>query len=70
MYLFDLKKIGENLRKLRKEKNKSQNEVSTESDISMRAYQRIEANEVNDVKLSTIIKLLNYYNITLEELLK
>ena len=62
--------FADNLKILRNKTGKSQIEISTEMGINNRTYQRLENKELQDVKLSTVIIILKYYNITLEELLK
>ena len=57
-----------NLKRLRG--NKTQLELCEELKINLRNYQRMESENPPDIRLSTILKLLNYYDITLEELLK
>ena len=70
MIKYSMKKIANNLRLLRNNTGKSQLEIAMEIDISQRTYQRLESNELKDIKLSHIVKIINYYNITFEELLK
>ena len=62
--------FANNLKILREKTGKSQIKVSTEMDINHRTYQRLENNEIQDVKLSIVIKILKYYDINLEELLR
>ena len=67
---YDFTKLGFNLRKLRLSRNKSQQEICFEIGISQRTYQRLETNELDDVKLSTIIKILKYFDTDFNELFK
>jgi len=38
--------------------------------IDYRGYQRIESNNPPDIKFSTIIKILDYYKVSFEDLIK
>lgn len=62
--------LAYNLRKLRKIKNKTQAEISHEIGISERSYQRLENMELKNIKISTFIKILQYYDIDFEDLFK
>ena len=69
-YQIILNNLSNNLRKLRNEKNMSQIELSYEIGISSRTYQYLESNSLTDIKFSTIFKIADYYNISLDELIK
>lgn len=60
--------LGRNLAQLRGDK--TQQEISHEIGINLRNYQRLESNNPPDIRLSTLLKILEYYRITLEDLLK
>jgi len=63
--------FSKNLRKLRKEKNLTQIEVSTLLNIPSSLYSRYESqHDVPDIKLSSLIKISNFFNITIDELIK
>ena len=65
-----LKNISNNLKKFRVNLALTQEEVSFKIGISSRNYQYIETNKIRDIKLSTILKILDFFNITLEDLIK
>ena len=65
-----LKNISSNLKILRKNHKYSQTQVSIYLDMERRGYQKIEYNEIKDLKLSTLYKILRFYKITFEELIK
>ena len=69
-YKNELDIFSNNLRKLRIDKNKTQIEISFEMNISRRLYQKIESKNPPDIRYSTLYKILKYYNISLEELIK
>lgn len=71
-YNIDLimRKVSDKLIELRKQSGKSQIAVSHEINVSYRTYQRLENATLSDVKLSTILKILNHYDMSIEELLK
>lgn len=59
--------LPENLYKLRKERNLTQEEVAERSDIVLRSYIRYEKGEREPVA-STLIKLANCYGVTIDYL--
>lgn len=63
-------KLSKNLRNMRLKLNKSQQEMSMAIGIERRQYQRIESQNPPDIKFSTLNKILIYYNLSLEDLLK
>ncbi len=67
---FVLNNIAKNLKDLRVENKLTQLEISHHLNMERRGYQKVEYAETGDIKLSTILKILEYYDITLEELMK
>ena len=59
--------FSENLLRLRTGKGLSQKELSDATGITMRAYQRYEYGE-REPRLSTLLALADFYNISLDEL--
>jgi transcriptional regulator with XRE-family HTH domain len=64
-----VKNIASNLKYLRQKNNYTQLEVSHYLGLERKGYQNIESGKVRYLKLSTIIKILNYYDITFEKLI-
>ncbi|PTV94441.1 transcriptional regulator with XRE-family HTH domain [Halanaerobium saccharolyticum] len=60
--------IWENLRKIRKNKNKSLKEVSNSIGINTSSLSRIETGNSPSVSFETIYNLADYYNVSLEKL--
>lgn len=58
-----LMEIGKKLQKIRNSKGLSQEDVYIDTDLNM---SRIEGGKT-DIRLSTLLKLCKYYNISLEE---
>ena len=69
-YKKALLNLSKNLKKLRNENNKTQVEISIEMGIDTRLYQRLESNNVPDIRFSTLYKIIKYYKLPLEDLLK
>lgn len=63
MLISDLKVIGENLYKIRKQIGLSQEETAWRAGISSRTYADIERGETN-ARLETIIKICNVLHVT------
>lgn len=63
------KKFGERLKKLREDKNLSLNMLAYENDLNKSTLSRIE-NGLVDPKLSTIYKIAQGLEITIDELMK
>ncbi|MEG0236901.1 helix-turn-helix domain-containing protein [Cetobacterium sp.] len=61
--------LSVNVKKLRNEKNLSQKKVAEFSEISLRTYSSIEGNKMNNLKISTILKLVKFYKISLKNFL-
>ena len=61
--------ISSNLKYLRNKNNYTQIEISHYLEMERKGYQKIEYGQIKDVKLSTILKILNFYNISLEKLI-
>lgn len=59
--------FSENLLALRKEKGLKQTEVAKAIGVGLRAYQHYEYGE-REPQLSTLIKLADFYDISLDEL--
>ena len=68
--LDTLKKMSFNLRNLRKKKNYTQMYVSFHIGIDCRLYQKYESNNPPDIRLTNLLKILNFYKTPLETLLK
>jgi DNA-binding XRE family transcriptional regulator len=64
-----VRNIAVNLRYLRNKHNYTQMEVSHYLEMERKGYQNLEAGKVNYLRLSTIIKILNFYDITFEKLI-
>lgn len=67
---YNTSKFSENLRNIRNSRNKTQSEVAFGINIDVRNYQRLESKKTPDIKMSTLINILNYFDISLDELLK
>ena len=66
-----LKKIAKNLKRIRRENGFSQVKVSRELEIDHRGYQRYERpDQIRDLRITTLVKFLDYYKIKFEELTK
>lgn len=65
-----LNKFSENLRKIREEKKMSQLEVSTKIGISRSLYQYYESNKPPDIRLTNLVKILDFFDVSLDDLLK
>jgi len=65
-----LNKFSENLRKIREEKKMSQLEVSTKIGISRSLYQYYESNNPPDIRLTNLVKILDFFDVSLDDLLK
>lgn len=63
-----VKNIAANLKYLRNKHSYTQLEISHYLDLERKTYQNLEAGKVKYLRLSTIIKILNFYNITFEKL--
>ncbi|KKP40330.1 MAG: Helix-turn-helix domain protein [Candidatus Peregrinibacteria bacterium GW2011_GWC2_33_13] len=63
------KKFGEHLKKLREAKGTSLNMLAYENDLNKSTLSRIE-NGLVDPKLSTLYKIANSLEISLDELMK
>ncbi|MCR5107408.1 MAG: helix-turn-helix domain-containing protein [Lachnospiraceae bacterium] len=62
MIIFDLKIIGEKLRKIRIEKRLSQDEAAWQAGISSRTYADIERGAVN-ARIESILKICDFFEI-------
>jgi len=61
--------IASNLKDLRTKHNYTQLEISHYLELERKNYQNIEAGKVKYLKLPTIIKIMNFYNISFEKLI-
>ena len=59
--------FSENLRQLREKQGLKQKELAEELGISLRAYQYYERNE-REPQLSTLIRIADYFDVSLDEL--
>ena len=64
-----LKKFSANLRRLRTEKNYTQMEVCVNTGIDRSLYQKYESNNPPDIRLSNLVKLLDFFKVKLDDLL-
>ena len=62
--------ISENLKKLKTKNNYKQTDISFELDLDRTGYQKIEYGKGNDIKLSTILRILKFYKISFDDLIK
>lgn len=65
-----LKNLSRNLTKIRKERNLTQAEVAFGAGMDYKNYQKIERKTPPDIQFSTLIKLLKFFNVSLEELIR
>ncbi len=63
-----LRKISKKVKRLRKENNLTQFQLSINAELDIRIIQRLEVGET-DVRVSTIVKLANGFNLSLSEFL-
>lgn len=61
--------ISKNVKELREKRNLSQKQVAQLSQISLRTYSSIEGNKMDNLKVSTIIKLNRIFKISLKNFL-
>ena len=66
---YNLENLGPNLKTLREKTGKSQRIVCAEMEIDFANYQLIESGKSTNIKLNTLLKILKYYDVTLEKLL-
>ncbi len=65
-----LKIFSENLRKIRIKNNYTQMQVCVHTEIDRSLYQKYESSNPPDIRLTTLVKILDFYKIKLEDLLK
>jgi len=65
-----LEKIGNNLRDLRINKKLTQDELSEYLNISRNALQDIEKSKNNNLRISIVFNILDYFNISFDDLIK
>jgi transcriptional regulator with XRE-family HTH domain len=61
--------IAHNLKYLRNKHNYTQLEISHYLELERKGYQNLEAGNVKYLRLTTIIKILNFYDISFEKLI-
>ena len=61
-YDFFLKQIGNNIRRIRKEKNLTMQDLSFQSEIDYRQIGRIERGEINTTIIS-LLRIANAFNV-------
>jgi DNA-binding XRE family transcriptional regulator len=64
----DLKKVGENLRKIRNDRNLTIDTVAIAIQLSPQLLQRLEDGLYPDCKLTTLFDLVDYYGVSGEEI--
>jgi len=64
-----MRNISINLKSLRMKNNYIQDEISEHLEMNRRTYQKLEYNLSKDIKLSTILKILDYYKISFDKLI-
>ena len=60
--------IAKNIKKLRKEKNWSQQDLAVKAGLSYNAITKIEQGVAEDPRMTTLIKIADAFNITIDEL--
>lgn len=66
-----LKTFSINLRKFRKEKNLTQMDVAVSLNIPRSLYLRYESlKDIPDIRLSSLVKLAEYFNKSLDDFIK
>ncbi|OHD19686.1 MAG: hypothetical protein A2086_01680 [Spirochaetes bacterium GWD1_27_9] len=65
-----LRNFSKNIRELRLKSNETQLSISMKLKLDYRGYQKMESKNPPDIKFSTIIKFLKFYNIKFEDLIK
>jgi len=65
-----LLKFSENLKKLRIQKGLTQLEVCTPLNISRSVYSEYESNNPRDLRFTTVIKLANFFQVSIDDLIK
>ena len=66
--MYDIKKTGKIIKKLRMQKGKSQANVSIETGINIKTYRSIESG-VRGGRVDTLCTLAEYHNVTLDYLI-
>lgn len=64
----DLKKVGENLRKIRNDRKLTIDTVAIAIQLSPQLLQRLEDGLYPDCKLTTLFDLVDYYGVSGEEI--
>ena len=65
---ISLKNIARNLKKLRQKNKYSQLEISLYLRMERKGYQKLEYGQGKDIKLSTLLKIANYYDVSFNTL--
>lgn len=62
-------RFGDVLKDCRKKKSLSVEEMASLVELSTKHLYRIEANDIKDIKLSTVLKISTYYGVNLDTLI-
>jgi transcriptional regulator with XRE-family HTH domain len=65
-----LLKFSKNLRKIRNQRNFTQLYVSFNTGIDISLYQKYESNKCPNIKLTNLIKIVSFFDVSFEELIK
>ncbi len=60
--------IARNLKKLREKNQYTQLEISLYLNMERKGYQKLEYGQVKDMKLSTLLKIANHYDVSFDTL--
>ena len=63
-------KIGENIRKLRKQKKISQDRLSKEADLALNTIVKIETGEKSNPTIETLTKIAKALHVSVNDLIK
>lgn len=66
----DLKNVGQNLRRIRVDRNLTIDTVAKAIQLSPQLLQRLEDGQYPECKLDTIFDLIDYYNVPGEEVFR
>ena len=65
-----LLKFSKNLRDIRNKKNYTQLFVSVKTGIGVSLYQKYESDNCPNIKLTNLVKLVNFFQVPFEEFIK
>jgi transcriptional regulator with XRE-family HTH domain len=65
-----LQKFSKNLRKIRNKRNYTQLYVSLSAGIDISLYQKYESGKCPNIKLTNLVKIINFFEISFEELIE